>query len=104
MTVADAGLRQTLRGLLRRWDEADRAVTASLAASADADRDRADRARLEAEGAIWALKHDLSDLLFMLLRCAVEHDPVRLRDYLTELLAPAIGAIAQHVVEERGRR
>lgn len=104
MTVADATFKQTLRDLLCRWDEADRAVAASQIASAGADHDRAARARLEAEGCIWALKHDLSDLFFMLFRCAIEHDPRRLRDYLTEMIATDVGAIAQHIVEERGRR
>jgi hypothetical protein len=104
MTVADATFKQTLRGLLRRWDEADQAVAASQAASADADREKANRARLEAEGCIWALQHDLSDLLFMLLRCAVEHEPRRLRDYLMELLAPEVGLLVKEILKERGRR
>lgn len=104
MTVADATFKATLRGLLKRWDEADRAVAASLEASAGADPDRAARARLEAEGCIWALKHDLSDLLFMLLRCAIEHDPVRLRDYLMDLIGPAVQEMAQGLQQGRSRR
>jgi hypothetical protein len=97
MTVADASLKSTLRGLLRRWDEADRAVRATTPANGA----EAEEARLQAEGAIWALEHDVSDLLFMLLRAALSHDPGRLRLYLMDLLGPDVADMIRGFLQGR---
>lgn len=100
MTVADASLKQTLRGFLLRYDEAAKAILAATPAQGE----EAERKRLEAEAAIWALEHDVSDLLFMLLRAAIRHDPERLRRHLMDLLAPDVGTLVKEILKERGRR
>src|SRR5262245_48384590 len=85
MTLADGSLKSTLRGILRRWEEADEAVRRTQAAK-DGDPEAAERAKLEMAGVLWALEFDMSELLLMLLRAARTHNPDTLRLLLLDLI------------------
>jgi type IV pilus biogenesis protein CpaD/CtpE len=104
MAAGETALRQTLRGVLERWDAADRRVWEYRAREQPADREAAEAERRDIEGELHALAAELADLLLLLLRQAVRHNPGELRQQLMELLAPDIGALVKGALKERHGR
>jgi hypothetical protein len=72
-------LRGEIAAIAARFEAADR--RAKRAATLE-DRDQAEAERLEASGDFWAAEADLADLLLMLFRLALRHQPNALGQYV----------------------
>jgi hypothetical protein len=104
-----SAVRADLERIAERYAAADRRA---CRAQSIEDYDAAEAERREIAGEFWAAGSELADLLLLLLRHALQHQPDALRLYLAEALRPELGPITaalanleQHVVAlERRRR
>jgi hypothetical protein len=94
-------LRADLDAIAERYEAADR--RAKLAATIP-DREAAEDERRGAAADFWLAETDLADLLLMLLRLTLRHQPDALRHYLAEALRPEIEPLANAFARMEARR
>jgi len=95
-------LRAEIDAIAARYEAANR--RAKLAATIP-DRAAAEWERLEAAGDFTAAEMDLADLLLMLLRLALRHQPAALTQYLSQALRNELQPLADAILElEASRR
>jgi len=94
-------LRDELTRIAERFEAADhRAKRATTIQDGEA----AEWERLEAAGNFWAAEADLADLLLLLLRLALRHQPAALAQYLSQALREELKTLADAIVELEARR
>jgi hypothetical protein len=82
----------------RITDRFEQAGRRAQRAQTIADYDDADAERCEIAGEFWAAEEDLAQLVLMLLRIALRHQPEALRMYLADALAPELDGLADAIV------
>jgi hypothetical protein len=96
--------RADLSRIAERYKAAERAAFTAGIYNRQGDREAAEAESQAAAAEFWAAESELADLLLMLLRLALRHQPDALRDYLTEALRPELEALADGIAELEGRR
>ena len=93
-------VRADLARIADRFESADRKVRGARTAT---DREQAEAERREADAEFFAAGRELADLLLLLFRYAMYHQPDALRLYLVELLRPELESLAE-LAMKGGRR
>jgi hypothetical protein len=93
-------LRAELARIAERFEQAERRAKS---ASTIEDREAAESERREAEGDFWAVTADLADLLLLLFRHAITHQPDALRAYIVALLRPELDPMAEAIANLEGK-
>jgi hypothetical protein len=94
-------MRAELVQIAERFEAADR--RAKRAATLE-EREAAGLERQEAAGDFWAAEWDLTELLLLLIRLALRHQPDVLAQYLREALREELEALADAVIKMEARR
>jgi hypothetical protein len=95
-----SAVRADLANIAERFEAADRRVRGARTA---AGRERAEAVRRAADAEFYAAGRELADLLLLLLRYAIHHQPDALRLYLVELLRPELEQLAELALKGGGR-
>jgi hypothetical protein len=94
-------VRADLARIADRFEQADRRARRAQTIAAY---EQAEAERRDAEGEFWAAGSDLADLLLLLLRYALHHEPDALRLYLAEVLRPELEPLAETLARLEARR
>ena len=96
-----SAVRREIADITSRFEAADRRKTRSQTIEDYAD---AHDERMAIAGEFWAAESQLADLLILLLRIAVKHQPDLLRLYIAEVLRPELNPILDALVKLEDRR
>src|SRR5262249_16085342 len=91
-------LRAELAAITARYEAADHRAKR---AETIEDRDQAEEEKREAAGDFWAAEADLADLLLMLLRLAIRHQPAALGQYLYRAVELQLLEVADQYAREQ---
>lgn len=97
-----SAVRAELDRIADQFDRADR--RRAKAAATIADREAAEAEQQEAAGIYWSAGESLTQLLLLMLRFAIEHEPDLLRERLVEALRPELEPLAEDIARLEDRR
>lgn len=102
--AAHSRLRADLADMAERFAAADRRALRAAVLAEGAELEAAEAERREAAGEFWAAGQDLADLLLLLFRYALKHQPDALRALLLEVLRPDLTELAEGIANLEGGR
>jgi hypothetical protein len=95
-----ANLRSELAAIAARFEAANQRA---WQATTIEDRNAAEAERLEAEGDFWVGEADIADLLLLLFRITLRHQPDALRHYVAAALRPHLDEITMAIARLEAR-